>query len=79
MSRSSDSGAGVVFSLTIILIWCAVCAWLWPYTLNTWLEYMGKAPQVVWWQGALLGFVPYLGRLSIAAAVITWFLMLLLK
>jgi len=75
--RRDTSGAG--FGLFFLLCWCAVCAWLWPYTLNSWLEYAGKAPQVVWWQGALLGFVPYLGKLAIAAAVITWFLMMLLK
>ena len=33
---------------------------------------------IMWWQGAIIGFVPYLGRLSIPAAVVTWLLMLIL-
>lgn len=49
---------------------------LWPYTINTWLLYVGKDPAVVWWQGGLLGFVPVIGQLSVPAAVVTWLVML---
>jgi hypothetical protein len=74
---SSGAGAGC---LGLILLTIAVCvgAICWPYTINTWLVFLGKTPQIVWWQGALLGFVPGLGQLSIPAAVVTWILMLFL-
>ena len=80
MSRRSESddiptGLAVIY----IIFWCALNAWLWPYIGNTWLEYSGKAPQIVWWQGALIGFVPYLNKFVIPIAVVTWFLMLVLK
>lgn len=58
-----------------IIFWVALNSWLWPYIGNSWLEYNGKPPQIEWWQGALVGFVPYLNRLVVPAAVITWFLM----
>ncbi len=45
---------------------------LWPYSINTWLEWAGKDPCIVWWQGMLLGLVPGLGQLSLPAAVVTW-------
>ena len=56
----------------------AIGMFLWPYTLNTWLEFVGKPAVVVWWHGALLGFAPVLGQLSIPAAIATWILMLFL-
>jgi len=31
---------------------------------------------VPWWQGMLLGFVPFIGQLTIAGAVIVWVLSL---
>ena len=62
----------------MLLVGGIVGAFLWPYTLNTWLEFLGKAPAIVWWQGALLGFIPFIGHLTIPAAIITWILMLFL-
>lgn len=62
----------------LMVLNAVVGGWLWPYTINTWLEFAGKAPSVVWWQGALIGFVPYLGHATIPAAIITWILMLFL-
>ena len=53
-------------------------AFLWTYTINSWIEFAGKEPSVVWWQGALLGMVPLLGPFSIPAAAITWVLLLIL-
>jgi len=61
------------------MIICAVIgALLWPYSINTWLVYFGKAPSIVWWHGALLGFCPGIGQATIPVAVITWILMLFL-
>lgn len=63
----------ILVLLTISGVIGAVC---WPYTINTWLVFFGKAPAIVWWQGFLLGYVPGLGQASIPAAIITWILML---
>ena len=68
--------AKLIFVVIILAISAAIGAICWPYTINTWLVFIGKEACVVWWQGALLGFVPYLGQASILAAVITWLLML---
>jgi hypothetical protein len=69
-------GANIVGCFVILLILSLVGAVCWPYTINTWLVFLGKDPVIVWWQGMLLGFVPGLGQVSIPAAVITWILML---
>ena len=55
-----------------MLIAAVIGAFCWTYAINTWLAYAGQPPQIEWWMGALIGFVPYFGRLSIPAAVITW-------
>lgn len=59
-------------------IFAVLGAVLWTYTINAWLVFLGKAATVVWWQGALLGIVPYLGQFCIPAAFITFILMLIL-
>lgn len=70
---------GVIVVWTVILTVCVIIgSILWPYTINTWLVFMGKPAVVVWWQGALLGFVPIIGQITIPAAVVTWLLMLVL-
>ena len=61
---------------TPMLIYAAIGAWLWPYTLNTWLEFFGKPESIAWWQGSLIGFVPFIGHATIHAAIITWILFL---
>lgn len=70
--------AGCVLVLVLMVFNALIGAFLWPYTINTWLVFAGKAAHIVWWQGCLLGFVPYLGNATIPAAVITWILMLFL-
>ena len=78
-SSNSDSVAtGCVGVLIFCLIFAVIGAFCWTYTINTWLAFADKPQVIVWWQGALIGFVPYLGRLSIPAAVVTWLLMLIL-
>ena len=49
-----------------------------PYALNSWLVFFGKAPTVVFWQGFILGICPYVGQASIPVAVITFIAMLIL-
>lgn len=68
------SGCGCV--VILIFINSILGAFCWPYTINTWLVFIGKEPSVVWWQGVLLGSIPYFGTITLPAAVITWILML---
>ena len=65
--------------LLVLITSSLIGGFCWPYTLNTWLVYFGKQPTVHFWQGALLGFVPWLGQASIPAAVVTWILMLFIR
>ena len=65
---------GCIFALMILN--AILGAWLWPYTLNSWLEFFDKPAHIVWWQGSLIGFVPYVGNITIPAAFVTWVLML---
>ena len=71
-----DTKYGCLVLLLVFIMSSIIGAFCWTYTLNTWLVFFGKTAKVMWWQGALLGFVPYLGQLSIGAAVITWIFML---
>jgi len=71
-------GGCFMFLLTFCIMPILGC-WLWPYSLNTWLVYLGKEPVVVWWHGALLGIAPFLGKTTIPIAIATWILMLFLK
>ena len=67
-----------VLLIFILFLSALIGTILWPYTLNTWLTFFGKTATVTWWQGAILGFVPFLGQATIPAAVVTWILMLFL-
>lgn len=69
----------IIICIIIMLLGAAIGAFTWPYTINTWLVYLGKEPAILWWQGSLIGFVPYIGSISIPAAVITWILMLFIN
>lgn len=62
--------------LLVLLVSGGIGAFCWPYALNSWLVFFGKAPSVIWWQGALLGVVPGLGQAGLPFAIFTWILML---
>ena len=64
--------------LIVLLLCAAVGAFLWPYSINTWLHFLGKPEVIVWWHGVLLGFCPVIGHMTIPVAVVTWILMLFL-
>lgn len=68
----------LILILLILSISGIVGAICWPYTINAWLVYAGKAAVFKWWQGLLLGYVPGLGQLSIPAAVLTWIMIMFL-
>lgn len=65
-----------VIVLCISAVVGAIC---WPYTLNTWLVFLGKPAAVLWWHGILLGFVPAIGQSSLVLAVLTWLIMLFIS
>jgi hypothetical protein len=69
------SGVAVVIVLCVSAI---IGAFVWPYSINTWLEFANKEPVVVWWHGVLLGFVPAIGQVGLPLAAITWIAMLFL-
>jgi len=64
--------------LIVLSISAVIGAVLWPYTINTWLVYFGKQPVFTWYYGAILGFIPFIGQLTIPLAVITWIAMMFL-
>lgn len=73
MSRLSGATLLIFFILSAIVgILC------WPYTINTWLVFFGKAAVFTWWQGALIGLIPALGQIGIFLAIFTWILMMFL-
>ena len=73
--KPTGCGSFIVF----MIIGAIIGSIVWPYTINTWLAFAGKSARIVWWQGSLIGFVPYIGHLGIPAAVITWILMMFIK
>jgi hypothetical protein len=78
----NDDKAKVIFgcgSLIFVLVISIIAgAFLWPYTINTWLVYFGKPEAIKMWHGALIGFIPFIGQATIPAAFITWIMMMFL-
>jgi hypothetical protein len=70
---------GVVGILILVCLNGLFGSLLWPYTINSWLVYMHKDPVVVWWQGFLLAYVPYIGQTYVVTAILTWIAMLFLR
>ena len=68
----------LILVLIVLAISGLIGGFAWPYTLNTWLLFLGKTPLVTFWNGVILGFVPFIGQASIPAVVVTWILMLFL-
>ena len=62
----------------VVIITVIINSITFPYAINEWLIYFHKTPSVVWWHGALIGFVPGIGQLGITIAVLTWIIMLFL-
>jgi hypothetical protein len=75
-STKLDTSASCAGIIVLLLISGAIGAICWPYTINHWLAFAGKSARIVWWQGALIGFCPYIGQASIPAAVVTFILSL---
>jgi len=60
----------------VFLVCGFIGGFLWPYTVNSWLEVAGKDPCLTYWHGFLMGMVPGVGQLFIPAAFITFVCML---
>ena len=73
-------GASIGFGFLLVVLFFSgiVGAVCWPYAINTWLIFLGKAPVIVWWHGFILGYVPFIGQAAFPVAVVTWILMLFL-
>ena len=56
-----------------------ISSFTFPYVLNTWLEFFGKDPVVLWWHGAILGIFAKYAACMIPGAMFTWIFMLFLK
>lgn len=54
-----------VFIFTFLAINALIGSLCWPYVINTWLTYAGKTPDILWYQGMLIGFVPGVGQLAL--------------
>lgn len=61
-------GVGVLLSL----ISGVVGGWVWPYSINTWLEWADKGPAVGWWAGFGIGCIPVVGWVGFLVALATW-------
>jgi len=61
-----------------LLLSTACGAVLWPYSLNTWLDFFGRPESIVWWHGVLLGLCPGVGQFGFILAAVTFILMLFL-
>jgi len=57
---------------TIAVVSFLVGSLCWTYSVNEVFEMIGSAKTIAWWQGGLIGLVPYLGQVSIPVAVIVW-------
>lgn len=72
-------GLGVLgFFLFFIFLPSIIGAFTVPYTINTWLVFVGKQPLVVWWMGSLICLIPGAGYLSVLTTITTWISMLFL-
>ena len=66
---------GFLYALLIYAIAQIICviigAFLWTYSINQWRIIFNNPPDFQWWQGALLGLIPYFGWFSVPLSVIT--------
>ena len=76
MSNNSEVKINIGCGCFLYIIGAIFGFLLWPYTINTWLVFLGKPAMVVWWQGMILGIIPGIGTIGVISAFITWILFL---
>ena len=67
--------AGIGVTILLLTLSGIVGALCFPYAINTWLVFFGKAPVFLWWYGFILGYVPFVGQFAFPCAAITFILM----
>lgn len=72
------TGCGISMIIIITLISGVIGGFVWPYTINSWLLFLGKPATVTFLQGFVLGIIPMIGYLGTPIAAITWIIMLFL-
>ena len=79
MSDKKVFGMYGVVILFVVAVSTLIGGFLWPYTIEGIASMVGNdSVAIAFWQGALIGFVPYLGQLTIPAAIIVWFLLMII-
>lgn len=81
MSDRTSAKEGFILLGILMVANALIGAFAWPYTIESWAHNVAGNPnvQIAGWQGALLGFVPYLGNVTVPAAVVTWIAMLIVR
>ena len=62
----------IMIILAVLIVSAIVGGVCWTYAINSLLMLLGKIPVIVFWQGALIGFCPFLGQFGIPTALIMW-------
>jgi len=74
---------GFVMTMIALMVYIVIVgtigAYLWPYTVNTWLKYAGKKPALSSNMGFVFALVPAVGWVCLPGAVITYIAMLFLQ
>lgn len=71
--RNGTSSAVIVTTYVLIVFGMyAIGGLIWEYTLNSWLEFLGKPDRVEWYYAGLLAIVPIIGYLTLPSALATW-------
>ena len=80
MLKKNSSGLEVLigcgFLMIVFIIVIALLGACWQYSINTWLDYAGKAGDLPYWKACLISCVPGVGQLSFLVAFITWLVMM---
>lgn len=72
-----NKGNALIIFLAV-LISAIVGGFCWTYSINTVLGFFGRPKTVKFWQGTLIGFIPYFGQVSIPVSVVIWILDLII-
>lgn len=68
----------VQLGFAVIAFHALAAAILWPYLLNSWLNFAERPADVVWWQGLALSFVTPFRKGVYLLTAVTWIAMLFL-
>lgn len=71
-ARDSSQNDYLIVLVGVVLLTATIGALLYPYALNTWLGFFGRAPVVTWWHGAILGAIWPTNKLTLFVAAATW-------